>query len=105
MLTLYGPLSSCCRADSIKAVIADPNSPGGIGERGPTVVRLAWHSSGSYDKVTKTNGSNGATMRFKEELGHGANNGASRRRRKEDFVRITSSAPQAWTSRWRGWRR
>ncbi|KAG0178340.1 heme peroxidase [Apophysomyces sp. BC1021] len=45
------------------------------GSYGPVLVRLAWHSSGTYDKETKTGGSNGATMRFAPEAGHGANNG------------------------------
>lgn len=43
--------------------------------RGPTLVRLAWHSSGTYDKMTKTGGSGGGTIRFEEELKHGANAG------------------------------
>ncbi|EOD08863.1 putative cytochrome-c peroxidase [Emiliania huxleyi CCMP1516] len=38
---------------------------------GPTMVRLAWHSSGTYDKMSKTGGSGGGTIRFKEELAHG----------------------------------
>lgn len=42
---------------------------------GPTVVRLAWHASGTYDKETGTGGSEGATMRFKPEAGHAANAG------------------------------
>jgi len=42
---------------------------------GPTMVRLAWHSSGTYDKMTKTGGSGGGTIRFKEELAHGGNAG------------------------------
>jgi cytochrome c peroxidase len=33
------------------------------GSYGPVLVRLAWHASGTYDKDTKTGGSNGATMR------------------------------------------
>jgi len=45
------------------------------GSYGPIVLRLAWHSSGTYDKETNTGGSNGATMRFAPEGGHGANNG------------------------------
>ncbi|KAI7866179.1 heme peroxidase [Spinellus fusiger] len=45
------------------------------GSYGPVFFRLAWHSSGTYDKVTKTGGSNGATMRFSPESNHGANNG------------------------------
>eukprot|EP00283_Hemiselmis_rufescens_P023039 CAMPEP_0173446762 /NCGR_PEP_ID=MMETSP1357-20121228/37272_1 /TAXON_ID=77926 /ORGANISM="Hemiselmis rufescens, Strain PCC563" /LENGTH=326 /DNA_ID=CAMNT_0014413091 /DNA_START=60 /DNA_END=1040 /DNA_ORIENTATION=+ len=42
---------------------------------GPTLVRLAWHSSGTYDKMSKTGGSSKGTIRFKEELSHGANAG------------------------------
>ncbi|CAB9525067.1 c peroxidase, mitochondrial [Seminavis robusta] len=42
---------------------------------GPTFVRLAWHSSGTYDKVSKTGGSGGGTIRFKDELAHGGNAG------------------------------
>ena len=44
---------------------------------GPTLVRLAWHSSGTYDASTKTGGSGGGTIRFKEELAHGGNAGLS----------------------------
>lgn len=44
-------------------------------DKGPTFVRLAWHSSGTYDKMTKTGGSGKGTIRFKEELDHGANAG------------------------------
>lgn len=39
------------------------------------LLRLAWHASGTYDKDTKTGGSNGATMRFSPESDHGANAG------------------------------
>lgn len=35
------------------------------GDFGPTMVRLAWHSSGTYDKMSKTGGSGGGTIRFK----------------------------------------
>jgi len=45
------------------------------GSYGPVLVRLAWHASGTYDKETKTGGSNGATMRFNPEAGHDANAG------------------------------
>lgn len=45
------------------------------GSLGPVLVRLAWHSSGTYDQFSKTGGSNGATMRFKPECEHGANAG------------------------------
>jgi len=39
------------------------------------LIRLAWHCSGTYDKNDNTGGSNYATMRFKPEATHGANNG------------------------------
>lgn len=45
------------------------------GSYGPVLVRLAWHASGTYDKETKTGGSDGATMRFAPEGDHGANAG------------------------------
>ncbi|KAG6812710.1 heme peroxidase [Tricholoma furcatifolium] len=45
------------------------------GSYGPVLLRLAWHASGTYDKETKTGGSNYATMRFEPESLHGANNG------------------------------
>jgi len=45
------------------------------GSYGPLLVRLAWHSSGSYDKESNTGGSNGATMRFAPEADYGANAG------------------------------
>ncbi|THH28380.1 hypothetical protein EUX98_g5799 [Antrodiella citrinella] len=45
------------------------------GSYGPVLLRLAWHSSGTYDKETGTGGSNYATMRFDPESKHGANAG------------------------------
>lgn len=47
------------------------------GSYGPVLVRLAWHTSGTYDKNTGKGGSNGATMRFAPESLWGANNGLS----------------------------
>ncbi|KAI8890917.1 class II peroxidase [Backusella circina FSU 941] len=43
--------------------------------KAPVILRLAWHASGTYDAESKTGGSDGATMRFDPEAGHGANNG------------------------------
>jgi len=34
------------------------------GSAGPVLVRLAWHSAGTYDAETDTGGSNGAGMPF-----------------------------------------
>ncbi|KAI5285982.1 heme peroxidase [Ascosphaera aggregata] len=45
------------------------------GSYGPVLVRLAWHSSGTYDKYTRTGGSDGATIRHSPEANHGANAG------------------------------
>jgi len=45
---------------------------------GPTLVRLGWHASGTYDRFTRTGGSNGGTIRFEPESGHGANAGLSK---------------------------
>lgn len=45
------------------------------GSFGPILLRLAWHAAGTYDKTTKTGGSNGSTMRFDPECNHGANAG------------------------------
>ncbi|KAH0454906.1 hypothetical protein IEQ34_016830 [Dendrobium chrysotoxum] len=40
----------------------------------PLILRLAWHSAGTYDVNTKTGGPFG-TIRHPDELAHGANNG------------------------------
>ncbi|EFJ31731.1 hypothetical protein SELMODRAFT_144791 [Selaginella moellendorffii] len=40
----------------------------------PLILRLAWHSAGTYDCQSKTGGPFG-TMKLAEELGHTANNG------------------------------
>lgn len=45
------------------------------GSYGPVLVRLAWHTSGTYDASTGKGGSNGATMRFDPESNWGANAG------------------------------
>lgn len=45
------------------------------GSYAPVLIRLAWHSSGTYDKASNTGGSNGATMRFQPEAKHCENPG------------------------------
>ncbi|EGE78117.1 heme-binding peroxidase [Blastomyces dermatitidis ATCC 18188] len=59
-----------------KDIIAEMKKPGyDDGSAGPVFVRLAWHSSGTYDKETDTGGSNGAGMRYEGEGGDPANAG------------------------------
>ncbi|KAI1636940.1 heme peroxidase [Biscogniauxia mediterranea] len=45
------------------------------GSAGPVLVRLAWHSAGTYCAETQTGGSNGAGMRYEAEGGDPANAG------------------------------
>ncbi|EDO19009.1 hypothetical protein Kpol_2002p80 [Vanderwaltozyma polyspora DSM 70294] len=42
---------------------------------GPILVRIAWHSSGTFDKNNMTGGSFGGTMRFKKEINDPSNAG------------------------------
>lgn len=70
------------------------------GSIGPILVRLAWHASGTWDKVSQTGGSNGATMRYKMEANDGANAGLENARMflepvKEQFPWITVA--DLWT--------
>ncbi|XP_042512474.1 L-ascorbate peroxidase 2, cytosolic-like [Macadamia integrifolia] len=55
-----------CRR-KLRALIAEKNCA-------PIVVRIAWHSAGTYDVKTKTGGPFG-TMKYPEERAHGANAG------------------------------
>ena len=42
---------------------SQPWWPADWGHYGGLMIRLAWHAAGTYDKATKTGGSDGATMR------------------------------------------
>jgi len=59
---------------AIEAVIDEDDN------RGPLLVRLAWHSSGTYAKKDKSGGSSGATMRYEPESKWGANAGLDKAR-------------------------
>merc|ERR1712222_220486 len=51
------------------------------GNASPIALRLAWHSSGTYDAAKGLYGNNGARMRFEPEISDGANNGLDIMRR------------------------
>jgi hypothetical protein len=66
---------------------------------GPTLVRLAWHASGTYSAKDKTGGSNGSTMRLAPEAAWGANAGLQKAR---DFLapvatKYKMSIADVWT--------
>jgi len=61
------------RKDIADLLESNPNYDDG--SYGPVLVRLAWHSSGSYSKVDGSGGSNNATMRFSPEKDYGGNAG------------------------------
>jgi len=64
-----------------------PGAEGGGGYVAPMLVRLAWHSAGTYCKNSGTGGSNGCTMRFKDEAGWGANAGLEHARTLMEYVK------------------
>lgn len=45
---------------------------------GPSLVRLSFHSAGTYDRISKTGGSAKGTIRFESELAHEANAGVQK---------------------------
>lgn len=59
--------------DAVRALLKQPAYDDG--SAGPVLVRLAWHSAGTYDAATNTGGSNGAGMRYEKEGGDPANAG------------------------------
>ena len=73
------PTSFAAPADAKKDIIAaidNYDEKRGDGTSiGPTLVRLAWHASGTYSAADRTGGSSGATMRCAPESEWGANAG------------------------------
>jgi len=63
--------------NAVRAELADvmDNLDYEDGSYGPVLVRLAWHSSGSYSAHDNSGGSNNATMRFSPEKDYGGNAG------------------------------
>ena len=67
--------------NDIKALIEEVDATRDDGSSiGPTLVRLAWHASGTYSKFDKTGGSNGSTMRYEPESKWGAKAGLAEAR-------------------------
>lgn len=68
--------------DAVKRdIIAILKQPGyDDGSIGPLLVRLAWHAAGTYDKLARTGGANGGTMRFEPESKDPANAGLEKAR-------------------------
>ncbi|KAI0811779.1 peroxiredoxin [Xylaria sp. FL0064] len=73
----HPPQPSASQLDAVRASIRDllhqPDYDDG--SAGPVLVRLAWHSAGTYDAASGTGGSNGAGMRYEAEGGDPANAG------------------------------
>eukprot|EP00577_Skeletonema_sp_RCC1716_P011876 CAMPEP_0113414392 /NCGR_PEP_ID=MMETSP0013_2-20120614/23989_1 /TAXON_ID=2843 ORGANISM="Skeletonema costatum, Strain 1716" /NCGR_SAMPLE_ID=MMETSP0013_2 /ASSEMBLY_ACC=CAM_ASM_000158 /LENGTH=436 /DNA_ID=CAMNT_0000301239 /DNA_START=46 /DNA_END=1356 /DNA_ORIENTATION=- /assembly_acc=CAM_ASM_000158 len=59
--------------DELKLIMDNPSWDDG--SLAPIFLRLAWHSSGTYDAATGTGGSNGAGMRFQNEAADPENAG------------------------------
>ncbi|ORY28446.1 heme peroxidase [Rhizoclosmatium globosum] len=59
--------------DDIRAILRKPGYDNG--NIGPVLVRLAWHSAGTFSGLDGSGGSNGATMRFAPESTDPANAG------------------------------
>ena len=65
------------KADIQSAIEEDDEKRGDGTSIGPTLIRLAWHSAGTFSCLENNGGSNGATMRFPPECEWGANAGLS----------------------------
>jgi len=57
------------------------------GSYAPLLIRLAWHSSGTYSRADGTGGSNGATMRYAKEANDPENAGLAKARGYLDSVK------------------
>lgn len=75
----YAPPASTSNVDydavrqELKLLLDNPSWDDG--SLAPIFIRLAWHSSGTYDAATGTGGSNGAGMRFSTEAADPENAG------------------------------
>ncbi|KAJ6096245.1 Ccp1p [Penicillium sp. IBT 16267x] len=58
------------------------------GSYAPILLRIAWHSSGSYDNNVRDGGSSGGTMRFETEVNHNGNAGLQHAREFLESVQL-----------------
>ncbi|KAJ1388425.1 heme peroxidase [Ochromonadaceae sp. CCMP2298] len=72
---IFGPDIKKAKQDIVAAIEADDEKRADGTSIGPTLIRLAWHASGTYSAHSKTGGSSGAGMRFAPEAEWGANAG------------------------------
>lgn len=63
------------RAAIVEIIESDADKRGDGTSLYGTMIRLAWHCSGTYSVVDQSGGSNGARMRFEPECSWGANAG------------------------------
>lgn len=78
--------------EKIASILVKPGYD--FGSIAPILLRLGWHSSGTYNKTDRTGGTNGACMRFSPEKSDPANNGLELARGfleevKQEFPEIT----------------
>lgn len=86
---LFGGAASSVDYTAVRKDIADSldDYDWDDGSWGPVLIRLAWHSSGTYDKSDKSGGSCGAGMRFKPESTDDANAGLEHARGKLESIK------------------
>ena len=90
-------------AADLKAIMDDPEWDDG--SLAPVLIRLAWHSSGTYDAQGKTGGSNncglgGATMRFGAEKADPENAGLDLAQAKLEGVKQKHGAGLSYADLW-----
>lgn len=98
-----GPVNFEAVKRDIKTMIDDESWDDG--SLAPILIRLAWHASGTFDKVTKTGGSNnggrgGATMRFGGERTDPENKGLDLARVKLSSIRQKHGAGLSCSDLW-----
>lgn len=90
-------------ASDLKAIMDDPSWDDG--SLAPVLIRLAWHSSGTYDAKTRTGGSNnggrgGASMRFGTEAADPENAGLDLAQAKLEGVKAKHGAGLSYADLW-----